>query len=72
MALFGICPYCSFETEVKNVHADYCMCNSCNKIYNIMGHAKIQGTKLSEGRMKELNEEIEKDVSHRVNNWRII
>lgn len=70
--LVGICPHCGLETKIEKSSACYCMCNSCNKIYNIMGDAKIQGVALSEQRMEDLIKEIEKDVSSRVSNWRVV
>lgn len=70
MKLFGICPHCQGETEIENTNACYCMCQSCGKMYGIMGNAKIEGAVLSENRELELHKEIEKDVRHRVSNWR--
>lgn len=72
MKLFGICPSCGYETEIDNPSAAYLMCGQCFEIYNIMGDAKIEGSKLSTERKQGLIKEIEKDVSHRVSNWRNI
>lgn len=69
--LFGICPHCGFETEIKNTNACYCMCEECGEVYNIMGHAKVHGVKLSEDALKQLIREVEKDISGRVSNGRV-
>ena len=67
MKIFGICPLCNCETEIKNQ-----MGSNCGKIYGLFRDARVQGSEIKEDEKKELKEKAEGIVQGLIDSWRYI
>lgn len=72
MKIFGICPLCNCETEIKNQMANYQMCSNCGKIYGLFRDARVQGSEIKEDEKKELKEKAEGIIQGLIDSWRYI
>ena len=70
MKIYGICPLCGEETEIKNLMANYQMCSKCNKIYGLSNLAKIQGTDITQTEKEELKRKSQELMSSFIDSWK--
>ena len=70
MEIYGVCPLCGEETEIKNLMANYQMCSKCNKIYGLSNSAKIKGTDITQTEKEELKKKSQELMSSLIDNWK--
>lgn len=71
MKIYGICPLCDTETEIKDTKCNYQQCMSCGKIYSISsGIAKVRGTELDPKEKKEVYEKAQKLVEPLIDSYK--